>query len=488
MYRQLNVCLDILAERFSRQTSIKQRSARPVEYCPLDNFASRATHCHRVGQVTGHTWRVADHDPGGTAATMEDDAHTVAASPEHHVPWALQPETLLVEGGRPERSAGSPMNLPLYPATNFRSAKDGKAPRVTPDGDGEANPRRYARADGTPSWAAFESIVGALEGGAATAFSSGMAAIAAVLDLVPVGGKILLTHDRYMGTQHLLEDGHEIGRWELQKVNLMRPDSFAVALRDAAMLWIETPSNPLLEVCDLPALVDLAHEAGAFVVVDNTFATPLRQKPLALGADVVVHSATKFMGGHSDLLMGVTVTPDPSTHERLVRRRTLAGATPGALESFLVLRGLRTMAVRLAAAEASAAELARRLSEHPAVTKVHYPGLPDDPNHAQAQKQMTGFGGVLSFEVADAAIADSVCAAVQIIEFATSLGGVESTIERRAKHAGEEHVPAGLLRLSVGCEHIEDLWQDLRRAIEASCPRRNAGQGNNCGAPQHRAN
>jgi cystathionine gamma-synthase len=418
--------------------------------------------------------------------TMTEDTQRVTSSAQHQFPWALQPETILVEGGRPERTAGSPMNLPLYPATNFRSAHDGKSPRLTPDVHAEADPRRYARTDGTPSWAAFESVVGALEGGVATAFSSGMAAIAAVLELVPVGGRVLLSRDRYMGTQHLLEDGHEISRWQLQTVDLMEPDSFTDALHGASMLWIETPSNPLLEVCDLPTLVTRAHAAGALVVVDNTFATPLRQTPLAIGADVVVHSATKFMGGHADLLMGVTVTADRHTHDRLVRRRALAGATPGALESFLALRGLRTMAVRLAAAENSAAELARRLTDHPAVTKVHYPGLPDDPHHAQAAKQMTGFGAVLSFEVADAATADSVCDAVQIIEFATSLGGVESTIERRAKHAGEGHVPAGLLRLSVGCEHVEDLWQDLHRAIEASRPLPAVDQGpSQQPSPQH---
>lgn len=394
-------------------------------------------------------------------ATNEGDA--TSGTPPHGPQWQLQPETILVEGGRPARTAGSPMNLPLYPVSNFRSEEGGKVTHQSPD-EGRAF-RRYARTDGSPTWDAFESIVGSLEGGAATAFSSGMAAIAAVLDLVPVGGRILLSRDRYMGTQHLLEDGDEIGRWQLQTVDLLQPDSLAGPLHGASMLWIETPSNPLLEVCDLPALIAAAHAAGVTVVVDNTFATPLRQKPLQLGADIVVHSATKFMGGHSDLLMGVTVAADQAVHDRLVRRRSHAGATPGALESFLALRGLRTMAVRLAAAEVSAAELARRLSRHPAVTKVYYPGLPGDPGHAQALKQMTGFGSVLSFELSGAAAADSVCDAVQVIEFATSLGGVESTIERRAKHPGQEHVPAGLLRLSVGCEHVEDLWRDLEQAI-----------------------
>jgi hypothetical protein len=181
--------------------------------------------------------------------------------------------------------------------------------------------------------------------------------------------------------------------------------------------------------------------AGAIVGVDNTFATPLLQQPLALGADVVVHSATKFIGGHSDLLSGITIARDQALAGRLRRRRGLTGATSGALEAFLALRGLRTLALRLDRGQANAGELARRLDQHPAVSRVRYPGLPGDPGHRTAAAQMTGFGAVLAFEVANAPTADRLCDAVHVIVHATSLGGIESTIERRSKLPGQEHVP-----------------------------------------------
>jgi cystathionine gamma-synthase len=190
-----------------------------------------------------------------------------------------------------------------------------------------------------------------------------------------------------------------------------------------------------------------------------------------LGADLVVHSATKFIGGHSDLLLGAVVARRDADHERLSRRREVAGATPGGLECFLALRGARTLALRLRHAQEVADELARRLQVHPTVERVRYPGLPDDPYHTLAAAQMSGFGAVLSFEVADATTADAVCAGVRVISHATSLGGVESTIERRAKLPGQEHVPASLVRLSVGCEHLEDLWTDLDTALGATFAR-----------------
>jgi cystathionine gamma-synthase len=182
----------------------------------------------------------------------------------------------------------------------------------------------------------------------------------------------------------------------------------------------------------------------------------------------VMHSATKFLGGHSDLLLGIAVTDSPELADRLRRRRTTAGATPGALETFLVLRGLRTLALRLEQGQRTAAELARRLTGRPAVTRVRYPGLPDHPGHGRAAAQMSGFGAVLGFELGDAATANTVCDSVRLIRSATSLGGVESTIERRAKLPGREHLPPGLLRLSAGCEHIEDLWDDLSHALPST--------------------
>ncbi|MGH3397723.1 MAG: trans-sulfuration enzyme family protein, partial [Streptosporangiaceae bacterium] len=221
-----------------------------------------------------------------------------------------------------------------------------------------------------------------------------------------------------------------------------------------------------LDVADLRALSAAAHEGGALVAVDNTFATPLLQQPLALGADIAVHSATKFLGGHSDLLLGITIAGRPQLARQLRRRREVTGATPGGLETFLVRRGLRTLALRLDQAQRNAADLARRLTTHPAVTRVRYPGLPDHPGHDRAAAQMTGFGAVLGFEVQNEAAANTTCDAVGVIRSAISLGGVESTIERRARLPGQHHLPPGYLRLSVGCEHVDDLWNDLTSALE----------------------
>ncbi|HSK96439.1 MAG TPA: PLP-dependent transferase [Euzebyales bacterium] len=369
----------------------------------------------------------------------------------------LRVETRLTVLGRGDHQPGQPLNVPIAPASNFRAAPGGLAGRA------------YARDDGTPGWEAFEQLIGDLEGGPAVSFASGMAAIAAVLELLPAGARVVAPRDSYTGVRGLLAEGEAAGgRWRVRIVDMTRDDEVAAAVRDADLVWLETPSNPLLDVVDIAAVAAVAAEAGALVAVDNTFATPLLQAPLRLGADFVVHSATKFIGGHSDLLLGAVVCRRPDDQVRLLRRREVAGATPGALECFLALRGARTLALRLRQAQDSAGELARRLQAHPAVGRVRYPGLPDHPQHARAARQMRGFGAVLSFEVADADIADAVCAAVGVITPATSLGGVESTIERRAKLPGQDHVPAGLLRLSVGCEHVEDLWADLAAALHAA--------------------
>jgi cystathionine gamma-synthase len=373
-------------------------------------------------------------------------------------PAGLHPETAIICAGRPGRTAGGPLNVPIVLASNFH-AEAMAAPGAGEDG------RAYSRTDATPTWEALETAVGQVEGGHAVAFSSGMAAIAAVLDLVPAGGRIVAPEDCYFGVGELLADAQQQGRWAVDRVDLTDTAAVQTAVAGADLLWLETPSNPLLEVADLPALCAAGRRAGAIVGVDNTFATPLLQQPLALGADVVVHSATKFIGGHSDLLSGITIAREQVLAGRLRHRRGLAGATPGALEAFLALRGLRTLALRLDRGQRNAAELARRLDEHPAVSRVRYPGLPGDPGHRTAAAQMTGFGAVLAFEVADAVTADRLCDAVHVIVHATSLGGVESTIERRSKLPGQEHVPPGLLRLSVGCEHIDDLWNDLNTAL-----------------------
>lgn len=232
------------------------------------------------------------------------------------------------------------------------------------------------------------------------------------------------------------------------------------------LIWLESPSNPLLTVADLDAICAAPRKRGAILGVDSTFATPLNQRPLALGADVSAHSATNFIGGHSDLPGGVVTVRDVNLLAALPQARELAGATPGTLETFLAVRGARTLALRLERAQRNAMILAERLARHPNVTLTRYPGLASHPTHEAARRQLKGFGTIISFNVrGDATTADAVCSGLQLIQHATSLGAVESTIERRANVPGQGHLPPTLLRLSVGIEAIEDLWTDLDRAL-----------------------
>ncbi|HEY5882748.1 MAG TPA: PLP-dependent transferase [Nakamurella sp.] len=365
----------------------------------------------------------------------------------------LRAETLAITAGRPPAVPGHPLSTPIVLASNFHA-------------DG---PVDYSRNGGTDTWRALEDAVGALEGGTAVAFGSGMAAAAAILESMPTGASVVVPADCYAGVRALLADGAAHGRWKVTAVDITDTPATEQAAWAADLLWLESPTNPLIDVADLPRLCAFGRDRSARVVVDNTFATPLLQQPLAFGADHVLHSATKFIGGHSDLLMGLVVARDAESAESIRRRRMLAGGTPGALEAYLALRGLRTMPVRLDRAQASAGDLAARLAEHPAVSRVRYPGLASDPGHARAAAQMTGFGAMLAFEVAGGAAAgDAVCAGVRVAVSATSLGGVESTVERRAKLPGQEHIPPGLIRMSVGLEHIEDLWADLDQALRAA--------------------
>jgi cystathionine gamma-synthase len=232
------------------------------------------------------------------------------------------------------------------------------------------------------------------------------------------------------------------------------------------LLWLESPTNPLLAIADVAELAAGAHALGMDVVVDNTFASPLLQRPLDLGADAVVHSATKILSGHSDVVLGAVATRRPELVATLVRRRSLHGAVAGPWEAWLALRGIRTLALRLDRGQSNAADLAHRLSAHPAVRTVRYPGLPSHPGHDVASRQMSGYGTMVSFDVhggADAA--EAVCSRLRLLTVATSLGGVETTIERRGRWEGEEALPPGLLRMSVGIEDVEDLWRDLDGAL-----------------------
>jgi cystathionine gamma-synthase len=339
--------------------------------------------------------------------------------------------TWLVTGGRDD-VVGGPLNVPIVPASTFIT--DGTSP--------------YARGRGTATWAAFEEVVGGLEGGEAISFASGMAAVDAVLSLVPGGGTLVVPSDCYQGVAGLAREGATLGRWSVDFLATDDTDAWIGAAGTADLLWFETPSNPLLVVGDLAAVA--AAPRRGLLVVDNTFATPLLQRPLDLGADISMQSATKFLGGHSDLLSGVATTRSPDLAQRLRDHQGLHGATPGALESYLALRGIRTLALRLERAQATAAVLTRRLTDHPSVEVVRYPG----------------FGSMISFDVAGGGdAADAVCARTHLIRNATSLGGVESTMERRAVIAGQEHLPPGLIRLSVGIEDADDLWRDLSQAL-----------------------
>jgi cystathionine gamma-synthase len=341
-------------------------------------------------------------------------------------PRALSPATIAVIAGRPT-AAGDPLNQPIVLASNFRSGGE------------------YTRTHGTDTWAALEAAVGELEGGRAIAFASGMAAAAAIVySLAPK--IVVIPTFSYLGVRSLLSEYQSQGHVELRPVDITDTAKVAAAAVGSDVVWVETPTNPTLDVADLPAIAAASRDAGAHMVVDSTFATPLLQRPLEHGAAIVLHSGTKFIGGHSDLLIGLCVTSDDVIYERLVQARTFQGATPGALEAFLALRGLRTMPIRLAAMQRNAVELVERLRTHPAVAEVRYPGQ----------------GAMVSFVLAGGATAaDALCAGVSILVPATSLGGVETTVERRQKYAGDAHVPPGLVRMSVGIEDVEDLWADI---------------------------
>ncbi|MDR1790238.1 MAG: PLP-dependent transferase [Propionibacteriaceae bacterium] len=349
-------------------------------------------------------------------------------------------ETAVVAAGRPERQQGAGLNPSISLNSTFVSRG------VPAPGD-----PGYARYD-NPAHHSAEEVIGLLEGGEpAVLFASGMAAIAAAMSLTAPVGKIVLPNHAYNGTLTLADELDQLGRITAQRVQIDDTDAVIAALAGASLLWIETPTNPLLELADGPALVAAAHAAGALVVVDNTVATPLRQQPLQWGADVVVHSASKHLGGHSDLVLGAAVAVDPAVDEHLRAYRRTHGATPSAFDAYLLLRGLRTLALRVEKAFASAVILAERLAQHPAVARVRYPGL----------------GAIISIEVeGGAAAADAVAERTRLWVPCTSLGGVESMLERRRRWPGEtKDVPENLIRLSVGIENVDDLWRDLAAAL-----------------------
>lgn len=347
----------------------------------------------------------------------------------------LSPATLAVKAGRPPQEPDQPLNAPVTLASTYVAGGD----------------MEYGRY-GNPTWTAFEDALGALEGGRCLAFGSGLAAVATILDLVGQDAVVVAPRHAYQGSIMALADLESRGRLRVRLVDVTDQQAVLDACEDAALVWLESPTNPALEVVDLPPVIEAAHEAGAYVVVDNTFATPLLQRPLDLGADLVVHSATKFIAGHSDVLMGALLTRSEELYDVMKNRRDLLGNAPGPFEAWLALRGLRTLALRVERAQANAAELARRMSSHPAVASVTYPG----------------FGAIVNFVAAKGPLAaDLVTHSTDLWVHATSLGGVESTFERRRRWKTEAGtIPEALVRCSVGIEDVDDLWRDLSQALD----------------------
>jgi cystathionine gamma-synthase len=280
---------------------------------------------------------------------------------------------------------------------------------------------------------------------------------------------VVIPGECYLGVAAAVDARARRYGWSVRRVAVADTEAVLAAAEGADLVWLESPTNPMMDVADLPRI---GAELGGKIrlVVDNTFATPLLQRPLDLGADIVVHSLTKMLSGHSDVLLGavVTRTDDDGTGSAVARARHDFGSIPGPTEAYLALRGLRTYPLRLARAQASAQILAERLAVHPAVRRVRYPGLPSDPGHQRAAQTMAGFGSVISIELADARAADALTDACALWVFATSLGGVDSSMERRRRWPGElPTVPESLIRLSVGIEHVEDLWADLAQGLDA---------------------
>ncbi|HJR14825.1 MAG TPA: cystathionine gamma-synthase [Rhodanobacteraceae bacterium] len=354
---------------------------------------------------------------------------------------------------------------PLHLSTNYSFA-----------GFNEKREYDYSRS-GNPTRDLLADALADLERGAgAVVTASGMAAVALTLELVPEGGKVLAAHDCYGGTWRLLDAWAKKGRFEVRFADLTDPTALAAGLAEKpSLVWLETPSNPLLRITDIRHVAQAAHTVGALCVVDNTFLSPALQQPLTLGADVVVHSTTKYINGHSDVVGGAVIAREPAIAEKLKWWGNCLGLTGAPFDSWLTLRGLRTLSARLRAHQENAAALAHLLNEHPATTRVFYPGLASHPQHALAKRQQSGFGAMLSFELAGGE--DAVRAfldGLQCITLAESLGGVESLVAHpatmtHAAMAPEARRAAGisdtLLRLSVGIEDIADLSRHLRAAL-----------------------
>jgi len=365
----------------------------------------------------------------------------------------LATESKVVAAGRPAKQPDGALNPPIALNSTFH----------------EGGPVGYGRY-GNETWSALEEAISVLEGGKTLLFSSGMAAISAVFSLLPEGAVIVAANNGYQGTTTLLKKLNESEKLKVRFVNLANTDECIAAIPGAQMLYLESPLNPLLEVVDLPKIIAAGKAAGCGVAVDNTLATPLLQNPLALGADISIHSVTKYLSGHSDLILGSLTTNDQALYGRLEQSRRYGGAIAGPFEAWIALRGLLTFAIRMQRSQENAMELANRLSKDSRISKVRYPGLATDSYHGLAKSFMKGFGAMISFDVkASVEQVDLMCNSSKLITNATSLGGVESIWERRRRWATESAtVPENLIRFSVGIENVDDLWDDIQQALNTA--------------------
>lgn len=375
------------------------------------------------------------------------------------IPHTMKLETLAVHAGHAPDSATGAVTPPIHLSTTFERAADGSLPHGFIYS-------RYAN----PNRDALERCLAALEGGtAAAAFGSGQAATMTVFQALAPGDHVVITEDAYFGTIKLVRELFEGRGLTLTLVDARNVHAVEAALeKNTTLLWLETPSNPLLAITDLRTIAALARKRGVRVVVDNTWATPILQRPLELGCDLVMHSTTKYLGGHSDTLGGAIVgREDDELFARIRSIQGTAGAVPSPFESWLVLRGIRSMAYRVRGHCAHARVVAEFLARHPAVEVVHYPGLAAHPGHSIAASQMSDFGGMLSVQLrGGAAAALRVASRVELFTRATSLGGPESLIEHRHSVEGPgSRTPENLLRLSIGLEHPDDIIADLERAL-----------------------
>lgn len=365
----------------------------------------------------------------------------------------MNPATILAQSGRPERIQGNPVNPPIVLSSTYRNA-----------GTGPGN--IYARWD-TETWNPFEQTLATLEGAdlPALVHASGMAAITTALHCAPPG-KIVAPRHSYHASLIVAQEMAEREGGEVVTVDIANTDEILEALPGAKAVLLESPTNPMLELADIETVAKAAHKLGVLIIADNTFATPLGQQPLALGADIVVHSATKYLAGHSDVVLGAVVTNSEELHTRMWNYRTHTGSIAGPMETWLALRGMRTLSLRFERITQNAAELAARLSTHPLVEAVAHPSLPNHPNRERAPK---GCGVLTLRPKGGQEAADRLVEATNLWLPATSLGGVESTLERRRRFEDEaETVPVDLLRLSCGIEDIEDLWEDLDQALKTA--------------------